>query len=306
MGFTVEYCRVFIRSNLGITPVILSGANNAYEVSPTVRRERNWSCYHDFLAVSEERLMEDADETSKCPDCTIWYHKGREYTGADIVRWMQKGIEAADTLEGILDYNRLPHIHCYILPQNGEGVRELEQNCSTTQEFDAWIAKAEARMRCGEHAYHPIVEFLREDIRLRPPILSSGRPLIVRRGHDNYVAKIEYDGDGRVNGIVFDRDIKKALRFENGDCIPDLRSFRGLQYIYAEQQDKPYNVMLKITSGRNTGYFVGRRTRSKIRVETQNYAKRYADLESALKAKADIESKFTFKCEPYILSESEL
>ena len=305
MGFTVQYCRVFIRSGCGITPLVLMGDNNSYDVGYPKRRERRWCCYHDYLGASENELKQYAADVAKAPDLTIWYHKGREFSGADLPRWMKQGIEAADTLEHILQYNGLRNVFCYIYYQNGEDICELEQHCSTTEEFDSWIVQAKAKINSGEQHYYPVVEFGVENIRLRPPILASGKPLIIRRGHDDYVTKVEYAEDGRVTGLVFIQDIKKALRFENGNSVPDLHAFRGLQYIYAEQQDKPYNVLLKITSGRNIGFFVGRRFRSKIRVETQPYAKRYADLESALKAKADIESKFAFACEPYILDETE-
>lgn len=306
MGYTIEYCRVFIRSQSGITPVILDGASNAYDTFPNLRRERRWKCFMDLFGVSEEELMKVAHDIAKSKDSILWYRNGREYRCSDIIRWMRDGISSADTLENILWENRLRSVFCYVAYQEGTNfVKLLEQSCFDTESFDAWIKEAKQKIEelYPEHRCFPIIRFWSENIHARPKILRSGKPIIIKYGLESYVSKIDVDADGNAVGISFSKDIKKAIRFENGDCVPDLRAFDGLRYLYAERQEKPFNAVLKITSGRCSGMYVSKRIGRRLYQSTiKENAKRYPDWEAALGAKKDIEAKFSLQCEICILS----
>ena len=152
MSYEIVYDRRFIRSPLGITPMILAGSNNCYEPMPNgrERRERSWSPLFNDPAIPEEALM--ARVRSCCGGQFQEHFKwhGKFVDDAGFVAFVRNGVKGALTLEELQEYAHCGSLSCalsiWYRNSNGTNRRELSRTVGTTDELVQWIGEARARM----------------------------------------------------------------------------------------------------------------------------------------------------------------
>ena len=188
MSYRILYNSVFLKSKLGITPVVLSGDNNVYDTDfrgRSVRRSRDWSCFMNCIAQPKDKLLEIAHSFDQ--DEEVWRRHNQLVTGAGIVRWMQTGIRTAMTVEEVLAVNKEPTMICYVSRWEADSSivpkRECQKIVQTTAEFDAWIE--EARQFTADHTdgnNFYVVKFWKEDIR-KTEIISGTNKVVIKSPH---------------------------------------------------------------------------------------------------------------------------
>ena len=159
MSYTIEYDRQFIRSELGITPVWLSGDNNVTTgYGRRERRVRNWHVFMSLLACTKEELLA-AVEPMKGGYQEHWKKGGRWVDDAGLTRWVENGCKAAASIEGIISQNCLSWIRCSLLDYSdgGYGKTTHEEKITTTEAFDAWIQEIKPLITTGK--IYPIISF---------------------------------------------------------------------------------------------------------------------------------------------------
>ena len=214
MSYSILYNAVFLKSERGITPVILHGDNNVYDTDGNgraTRRSRDWSCFDNRLADSEENLIAKCEKFSE--DAEIWRVRGRIVNGLALTRWMKTGIKNALTVEQVLALNELSSIYCYVWgwDKTGYAGRRCNQWVSTTEQFDAWIdeAKAYVANRKEDEGLFFVVRFGKEGIRTRKPA-EDGKYVVeitVKNGTIMYVKKVDADK------INLDTNLNKAHHY---------------------------------------------------------------------------------------------
>lgn len=190
MSITILYNSVFLRSARGITPVILSGDSNVYDVDGhgrATRRERHWCCFDNKLAVSEDELMKRVEGLRESEE--IWRRWNRIVDGEGLIRWMRKGIRNATSVEDVIAANGFPSLFCCISVWGREhyGGKKLFRDVSTTEEFDEWVDEAKEYVNSldANHDAFYLVKFPCEIVRTTP--MESG----------SWVVELRYE-NGRV------------------------------------------------------------------------------------------------------------
>lgn len=300
MSYTIEYNRQFIRSETGITPVWLSGDNNVWEgPSQHMRRCRSWSCFGNLLGASESELMEFAKSLTGGQFQEHWKKNGKYLDDAALLRWMKQGIKTAATLEEILAANSMRCVSVYLSnwDEKYHNVRELNEYCSTTDELDAWIAKAKTRMyqvRAKEGcSSYPVINFGREDI--KHPTNSQKLPdRIILRSKGKYLGE---DGTGRLN--TFYQDIKKAKVFTQTEWLELLKNpgtaswIREAIPVNASSKDYPFDAVIRFKDGPREGKFVSKRTPKRLGIAYSiDSAKHYPNKKAAERAMAKMQFPF--------------
>lgn len=87
MSYSILYNSVFLKSERGITPVVLKGDNNVYDTDGhgrAVRRARDWACFDNRLADTEENLLAKVAQFDD--DDEIWWYHGRFVNGSGLHR----------------------------------------------------------------------------------------------------------------------------------------------------------------------------------------------------------------------------
>ena len=101
MSYEIVYDRRFIRSPLGITPMILAGSNNCYEPMPNgrERRERSWSPLFNEPTIPEEALMARVQGCcgGQFQEHFKWH--GKFVDDAGFVAFVRNGVKGTLTLE---------------------------------------------------------------------------------------------------------------------------------------------------------------------------------------------------------------
>lgn len=198
MSYSILYDRVFIRSNCGISPCILSGDNNVWEgYGNRQRRSRSWGIYGNRLGISGDDLREYIKPYLKGYN-EHWVSNGKWVTDAGLIRWIESGIKHTVTVEDLIQANpELGYggIHCYVsVWSKSPGVTyhdtqkmELSAYIKTTEDLDTWINQVNkfiAERPAPEYACFPIIDF-GTDKRLIKRFglsLDSGGKALIKRG----------------------------------------------------------------------------------------------------------------------------
>lgn len=285
MSYTIEYNRQFIKSDFGVTPVWLAGDSNTRDIQ-SQRRSRSWSCFHNLIGVTERDIME-AMELYLGGYNEHWKKNGKYLDDKALIRWVHSGVKNAATLEQIIEENRgeIRDVNCY-LSVWGEGFShkiELSAACSTTENFDVWIAQAKRRiavLRAAGKSAYPIVDFHTEGLR-HPKISDKPLPenVLIKSGKD-YI--YQYDA----NELVYGPSIKKAKVFTREEAI----SFQDNTFspwarkgklIDAIRKDLPYNAVIMFDTGLYAGQYIEVLSR-KIRLyDRPEYATHYPTVKIA-------------------------
>lgn len=288
MSYEIVYDRRFIRTPLGITPLILAGSSNCYEPLPNgrERRERNWSVLFNLPAASEEELMNAV--LSCCggefQEHFKWY--GKYVNDAGFVAFIRNGIANALTLEELDEYARCGSLRCglSIWDKNNDGKnrRELEHSVQTTDELVHWITDAKERVADRserEEIYYSMGFFGREPIHMPAKKTMSG-PVVAKRGQ-SYVTNCA-PGQVETHG-----DVSKAMVFASiDDAMSRLSPYfvRGTRFIKAENAKARvgWRFCIRIQGGSRDGMFMEKLTRSRFHMSlNQAYARRFPDRKTA-------------------------
>lgn len=306
MSYTIEYNRVFLKSNHGYTPVVLMGDSNVYSGRYNQRRVRGWTCWAGKIGVSADELTQTA--SNMCGGYgEHWLRHGKWVNDKDLMNWVSSGIKLATPLEPLLQTNGLNSAECALYVYNaGSNARseELFRFCSTTKDLDNWIEEVKDRMTKSQNgdSFLPLVKFCREDLHLPPKMEGA---VLLKHGKSQYVSDIDFNEDGKVCSVSWCGDIKKAMIFNSRESIPNLTRFGKFRAVKAEAQQKPYNVALRICSGAHHGSFVYSRGPHSLNVTpAMRSAKCYSDTRAAMKAKIEIEARFDVECEIFEIPET--
>ncbi len=145
MSYSIEYNRQFIRTSTGFLPLVLMGPNNVYETDR--RRARSWQVLSSklfnlpldrMLFIASSELMSSFDQQ--------WVRGGQYITNSGFLSWIRSGCASACNIEDFRLFNRYCgfSVSVHLYDQNAYGKTVLTENPKTTEELDAWCAKAEA------------------------------------------------------------------------------------------------------------------------------------------------------------------
>lgn len=278
MSYTLLYNSVFLKSERGITPVILSGDNNVYDTDGhgrTLRRSRDWHCFDNKLAVSEEELMKRVEELKDSEE--IWQRNGRVVTGKGVITWMRNGIKNAASLEDVLKNNRLTSVSCAVSVwgrDRYEG-RHCSCNVSTTEAFDSWVDEAKAYVSTldADHNAFFIVKFPREKVRsLTKSSVQEGKVLI--KSKTLYLKEVKPDGLNWTDDIhdALEMDIEEAKKLLN-----ERYYWSEVKIMSAKGKSNPWNWIVELRNKDGRVMYVARVVAGTVYTTPDiNRAKKYA------------------------------
>lgn len=298
MSYTIAYGRVFFRSDKGITPCVLLGDNNEWD-PVAKRRPRDWSVLNHFLGEDESAIRSWLDKELEGPDRERLYDpkKGAFMHNEGFRRWVENGLKKAVTLEEFCKANSRKAVACSLWRYRGIHCESSHRAwCSTSTELDAWIEKVPPLV--GD--WHPVI-LLPENPRSVAP-WPEGKPFLLKAG-DVYVQGVRHGTDGLINEVSYTRNVMEAKKFVSDDELNGLNRFqRTHRKVSAGKQEKPNNVVLRITDGVHAGRYVERRSGRRMRIASDpRYAQRFEDGKTAEKAKKSIEERYRVHCEPVVL-----
>ena len=269
MSYEIVYDRRFIRTPLGITPLILAGSSNCYE--PTFRgrrerRERSWSSLFNFPAASEEELMARVQGCcgGEFQEHFKWH--GKFVDDAGFVAFVRNGIAGAVTLEELEQHTHCGSLMCalsiWYSNSIGTNRRELERCVRSTDELVGWITDARERMANranNEEIYYVIAFPGREPIRMPTRNAMTG-PVVAMRGR-SYISNC---APGRVETIM---DASKAMVFPSIDDAMSRLSphfVAGTRFMKADnlKARQAWRFCIRVQGGSRDGMFMERLTRS--------------------------------------------
>lgn len=298
MSYSIMYESQFIRSSSGITPVVLMGDNNVWEGHGKYeRRARDWGCFCNLLGVSETALVEKVKSFTGGPYQEHWKTtNGQWVNDSGLMRWANKNIKNAMTVEEILTANHMSFITCRLVIWN-ENKRNEEMRgwIHNTQELDEWISKAKERMKDASVkenlSFYPIVSFSSEKLVHKTDI--KAETVILKRGQ-SYLSQITEASN------EWTHNIKNAMVFTKEEAIALQQKYTGgwipkAQLVDAKAKDAPYDTVIKMVRENDGRTLYVRKVTSTRIVQSFNIegAKRYRDFASALKAVSKLQKKFT-------------
>ena len=284
MSYEIVYDRRFIRTPLGITPLILTGSNNCYEPMPNgrERRERNWSVLFNFPVATENELM---NAVQGCCGGEFQEHfkwHGKFVNDAGFVAFIRNGIANAVTLEELEEYAHCGSMRCalsiWYKDSIGNNSSELKCSVQTTDELVQWITEAKGRVASRaecEEIYYSMGFFTREPIRM-PTRKTIAGPVVAKRGQ-SYVTNCA-PGCLETHG-----DVSKAMIFASiDDAVSRLSPYfvRGTRFIKAENAKarSGWRFCIRVQGGSRDGMYMERLTRSRFHMTCrQESARRFPD-----------------------------
>ena len=288
MSYEIVYDRRFIRTPLGITPLILTVSNNCYEPMPNgrERRERNWSVLFNFPVATEDELM---NAVQGCCGGEFQEHfkwHGKFVNDAGFVAFIRNGIANAVTLEELEEYAHCGSMRCalsiWYKDSIGNNSSELKCSVQTTDELVQWITEAKGRVASRaecEEIYYSMGFFTREPIRM-PTRKTIAGPVVAKRGQ-SYVTNCAH-GRLETNG-----DVSKAMVFASiDDAVSRLSPYfvRGTRFIKAENAKvrSGWRFCIRVQGGSRDGMYMEKLTRSRFHMGLdQAYARRFPDRKTA-------------------------
>lgn len=313
MGYQILYDWQFIRSEEGITPVVLMGSSNVTQPHYSEklernvkRRERSWGCMFSHIGVTENEFMDFIRNCTGQQYQEHWMCKGKWVDDAGIIRWAKNAVNGAARVEDILLLNRPQFltIECRlaILTWSSDacdfGLKYLlEKRVSTTSELDDWIRQMRpvmAQYKSQSMDAFPIIQFSKEKL-----VKAKALPdtIVLKQKNGVYVSDITIH-DGEVDSVSYTNDPKKSRVFSKeeylgilGNCkcsiLSRTRPVSGLLQQY------PYNAIVMVTVKRNgEKLYVSEKKRGSFRVSSDvRHAVKFKDLAAAKAAAKQYEKK---------------
>lgn len=295
MSYTIEYDRQFIRSELGITPVWLSGDNNVTTgFGQHERRIRNWKVFLNMLACTKEELL-IAVESMKGGYQEHWKKGGKWVDDAGLTRWVENGCKAAASIEDIISRNRLAWVDCSLLDcsDGGYGKPTHEEKITTTEEFDAWVQKVKPLVSAGR--VYPIVSFNSgEPIKHPTATKKADDEKVIFKWKKSYLVALDTKGgSARWKTKPDEGEILLFTQREAEDLLASVHVLSDAKIVSAKVMENPCNIVLMVTGHGICGHYVTSISgHSFCHSGSLSAAKRYSTLSSARKAAANIKNKF--------------
>lgn len=298
MSYSIEYASVFIKSESGVTAAILSGDNNCWEAG-NKRRARHWSVWQNMLGVPGDKIIAAAEAFTGGPYQEHWKKGGKCVDDAKLMRWARNGVESAADIESILRFNGLRYVSCWVSTwhefEHGETMRRL---VTTTQELNAWIRDANAAIAekklDGISAY-PVIEFYDEKVKMPKAAITPAQrhlsKVLIKKGR-RYLYEYTENENGRLVSETLgpNATLAEVFTVEEAEAFLNRHSLgnaSGYRVVDAKRAEKPYNVVLRLSSGN----YVERHTSKRIFLAyTQEHAKRFADKNAGIAAKKRVDS----------------
>lgn len=216
MSYEIVYDRQFIRTPLGIVPLVLSGSNNCTEFSVRgrERRVRSWGVFFNEPVFSEEDLL---CRTENCCGKSYQEHFKRNAKWVDdegFRRFMRNGIASALTLEEIQEINPHLALRCCLDvwgKKDHDHKHELFTWARTTEDLVAWIEQARKRLaeRAKDEELYISISFPEnEPLKLRTTRQIQGR--VVARKGAYYIGAIDEHGS-----VTQTKDPAAAMIFDS-------------------------------------------------------------------------------------------
>lgn len=272
MSYTIEYAKLFLRSDSGYTPCWECGSNNVYESDR--RRAREWCVWQNLLGVTPEEIMNEG--LGMCNGGYHWQKGGKWLDDTALMRWIELGIAKAVTIEDVLEANpALSSIYCRASVWEGYQNRsECERYLRSTADFDQWIGDVNA-LKAPDIAVYPIIS-----LRCLKPVKHIGKTSgsVLFKYNNSYLSGIEKGGDS----TTWSYDIRNALVYSREDAIK-LQSKHRYNWLGAAVLIDAKNKKHKrAIISREDGLYFQRQNRTYI-YHTQNResAKRYSSMGSA-------------------------
>ena len=281
MSYSIMYNWQFLKSEEGLTPVVLMGDNN---VTTSVwmgnhwgeRCARDWSCLFNFIGVTEEEFMSAIQSLTGKSYQEHWKHNGKWVDDKGIINWAKNACKKAASVEQVAQLNPYISIKAQLSVWSKEDKHSymLDEYIHSTAELDGWLRSAKPTMAAlrqeGSHVY-PIISFSSEKLRRCSAMTDQHPDKVLMKCKYGYVSG--YDEESRT--LHFNRDIKKALIMDYDTAVrvqtkEFYRSEPALRLVSAKAQEEPYDAIIRVTrrgdsyscyyvsrTGSRKTYFVG-------------------------------------------------
>lgn len=318
MGYEILFNWQFLRSKEGLTPVVLSGANNVsitkrakngrlFEVS-----EREWWCLFNLIGVTDEEFFDKIRSMTGKTYQEHWKYGGKWVDDAGLLRWANNAVKNAASIEDVLLLNRPVYLyaeaHINIWPKEGEdgwSRNVLRETIRTTEELDDWIRRARdiiAKAKEEKRAVYPIIRYSKEKF-LKAKALPD--ELFLLRGRNQYVQNITVDNFGSITGVSFSSSTAgcaNALRLTKEEYMKYL-SLHGVllldnvRPVSAVGKDGAYDAIIQVTAKhtQNVTYLSSTGKRPQV-VCRKAHAKKFKNLAEASRVAKKYNERFTSGC----------
>lgn len=312
MSYAILYNWQFIRSQEGLTPVILMGDNNLTESVWMgnhwgERCVRDWSCLFNMIGVSDEEFMSAIQGMTGKTYQEHWKRSGKWVDDKALVNWAKNACKNAASIEEIKDENWNISIDALLsVWKEHENSKMLEKSIDSTAALDEWICevkKMSAELRNTGHAVYPIIKFGREDItRHSARAKHTPKKVVIKSSYGYLVDYEESEYDNSISSSHWRHVIKEAMVMDYDKAVELQKKFRysrtKVRLVSANAKDAPYDAVIRAVQRNDKDglaahfYYVSKVTGSATRfVSGISNAKRYRDMNSAAASAAKLTTR---------------
>lgn len=298
MSYSLMYNWQFLKSEEGITPVVLMGDNNV--VTSTwmgnhwgEKRARSWYCIFGYIGVSEEMFMDMIQRHTGGKYQEHWMYKGKWVDDKALVNWGKNACKTAASVEEVLRLNPYANIDAYLsVWQNNKNVRLMKREIRDSASLDAWIREAKQLMQEQQgtgQEFFPIIHYSCENLK-RCSVRSKNPPeFVLAKGEYGYLTGYELDDDGNIKRSSWSLSAAEALKMPYDDALDfqtkGLRQrFCDVRLVNAKVQDAPYDAVIRVMSrnAQPVGYVSHVRSgRVHFTFSLSSSTRKYRDIKSA-------------------------
>lgn len=312
MSYAILYNWQFIRSQEGLTPVILMGDNNLVENVWMgnhwgERCVRDWSCLFNLIGVSDEEFMSAIQSMTGKTYHEHWKRSGKWVDDKALINWAKNACKNATSIEEIKDENWNVSIDALLsVWKENENSKMLEKSIDSTAALDEWIHEAKkvcAELRNTGHSVYPIIKYGREDITRHRACPKHIPKTVVIKGEYGYLTEYEESGyHDSIDSSSWRPFIKDALVFEYNEAVELQKKFMHnrtkVRLIAATAKDAPYDAVIRAVRRSDKDglaahfYYVSKVTGSATRfVSSISSAKRYSNMSAATASAARLNAR---------------
>lgn len=297
MSYSIMYNWQFLKSEEGLTPVVLMGDNN---VTTSVwmgnhwgeRCARDWSCLFNFIGVNEDEFMAAIQNMTGKSYQEHWMRNGKWVDDKSLVNWAKNACKNAATIEEVKEENWNVTIQaCLAVWENYNRSTMLVEYIKDTKSLDTWIRKAKvivAEQKAAGHSVYPIIKYDNEKL-TRHSAKTVHKPafVVVKSAHGYLVGVEEERVREGIASSYWNRSIKKALVLSYDVAADFKKQYQhgNVRLIDAKAKDAPYDAVIRAVPRSGNGtccYYVSSVSGTTTRfVSTITGAKRYRDMRSA-------------------------
>lgn len=312
MSYAILYNWQFIRSQEGLTPVILMGDNNLVENVWMgnhwgERCVRDWSCLFNLIGVSDEEFMSAIQRMTGKTYQEHWKRSGKWVDDKALINWAKNACKNATSIEEIKDENWNVSVDALLsVWKENENSKMLEKSIDSTAALDEWIHEAKkvcAELRNTGHSVYPIIKYGREDItRHSARAKHTPEKVVVKSSYGYLVDYKESEYDNSISSSHWRTLIKEALVMEYDKAIELEKKFRysrtKVRLVSAEAKAAPYDAVIRAVRRDDQDglaahfYYVSKVTGSATRfVSSISSAKRYSNMSAATASAARLNAR---------------